>query len=183
MRLRAIGAVLSVVALACSDPRPSAQPIGENTIFSFAPVGPRTFLTEETAGDFDDRVRALLADEGVDAATKAYANRWVQPPGWETTVDAYGQPIDGDLYAKQGYPFRTNLVDPRSGVVVLAYTKEQPDPAVWMAQRNVRVSGRLEGYALQTPGLVILLDAEFRWNDQASGEHRDLIDPHSGRHG
>ncbi len=182
MMLRAIAAILSLVALACSDPRPSAQPIGESTIFSFAPVGPRAFLTEETAGDFDDRIRALLEDGGTDAATKAYANRWVQPPGWNATVDAFGEPTDDDLYAKQGYPFRTNLTEPQSGVVVLAYTKERPDPKFWTTRRNLHVSGRLEGYALQPPGLVILLDAEFRESEHGSGELQDESDAQSGRH-
>ncbi len=167
MKLRALAAALPMIALACSDPRPSAQPVDDGTIFSFAPVGPRAFLTEPTAGAFDGNIRGLLEAGGADAATKAYANRWVQPPGWEATVEAFGEPLEGDLYAKRGYPYRTNLIDPRSGVVVLAYTKERPAGELWATQRDVRVSGRLEGYALRPPGVVILLDAHMGATNEA----------------
>lgn len=174
MKLRALVAVLPMIALACSDPRPSAQPVDDGTIFSFAPVGPRAFLTEPTAGAFDGNIRGLLESGGADAATRAYANRWVQPPGWTATVEAFGEPLETDLYAKRGYPYRTNLVEPRSGVVVLAYTKERPAAELWAAQRDVRVSGRLEGYALRPPGVVILLDAHLGETDDGADAPESL---------
>ena len=38
---------------------------------------------------------------------------------------------------------------------------EPPAAEVWQQQADVRVSGRLEGYARRPPGVVILLDAKL----------------------
>lgn len=149
------------VLLACSGPGTHPEPTDEGTIVTFAPVGDRAFLVEESPGALHERLRALLQTGPPDRATKVYANRWVQPPGWRARVEAFGEPKDGDLFARMGYPYRTNLVAPGTGVAVLAYSKRPPSTEVWQARADVRVSGRLEGYARRPPGVVILLDAEF----------------------
>ena len=155
-------AVLALLALAaCADPATRAAGFDEGTIFTFAPVGPRAFLTEADPTALADALRRRIEGAGPTDATRRYANRWIQPPGWSATVQAFGEPRDGDLYASRGYPYRTNLVDSRSGVIVLAYTREPPPIDVWKANQSVRVSGRLEGYARQARGIVILLDARL----------------------
>lgn len=161
MTNRLLVIALSLVTFACSGPAPEPAPIDDGTIFTFAPVGPRAFLTEPDAGTLDRGLRGLLDGAGPEEATRAYANRWVQPPGWVAMVAEFGEPTEDDLYVKRGYPFRTNLVDPETGTLVLAYTKEAPPAGVWQARRNVHVSGRLEGYASRAQGVVILLDAGF----------------------
>jgi len=164
-----VTAVSSMLLLACSGPPPAPVEVGDSTIFTFAPVGPQAFLAEPDAGALDRALRDMLETAGTDGATRALANRWVQPPGWAATVEAFGEPTDGDLYASRGYPYRTNLVDAASGVVVLAYTKERPAADVWKPNSNVHVSGRLEGYARQAPGIVILLDASLQEASAAEG--------------
>lgn len=162
MPIRSACAALAVLLLmtACRSETPPA-PSDDGRIFGFAPVGPETFLTEPDPASLHGNLQELLDDGGPRALTQAYPNRWVQPPGWTATVEGFGEPTSGDLYAKRGYPYRTNLVDPGSGVVLLAYTKERPAQSVWAPQRTVRVSGRLEGYARKAPGVLILLDAAF----------------------
>ncbi|MDG2307548.1 MAG: hypothetical protein P8R42_23420 [Candidatus Binatia bacterium] len=156
-----LAAALSLLLLGCSGYGPPPAPIDEGAIFTFAPVGPQTFLVETDPAELDRRLRGLIENGGPDDATRAYANRWVQPPGWKATVEAFGEPTEGDLYGPRGYRYRTNLVHPASGVIVLAYTKQQPDEAVWKQNESVQVSGRLEGYVRQAPGIVILLDAKL----------------------
>ncbi len=176
----AVAAISSLLLLACSGPSPAPVPLDDGTIFTFAPVGPQTFLNEPNPGALDKSLRGLLAGGGPDEATRAYSNRWVQPPGWLATVDAFGEPTAGDLYASTGYPYRTNLVDPVSGVVVLAYTKEQPADDLWKAQQAVQVSGRLEGYARQASGIVILLDAKLEGTGGDASEEASVAVPAPG---
>ena len=156
-----IAAVFLLAVTSCQTGPEPASPTDDGTIFTFAPVGPQTFLTEGTPASLHQNLGRLLDDGGPAGATRAYPNRWVQPPGWTARVVAFGEPADGDLYSRQGYPYRTNLVDPDSGVVVLAYTKDRPAETVWEPERTVQVAGRLEGYARSGPGVVILLDAEL----------------------
>lgn len=156
-------AALALLLIACSGPGPAPEPkaLDDGTIVTFAPVGPKAFLADGEPGPLHERLRVMLESGEPDRATKTYANHWVQPPGWRAKVEAFGEPMEGDLYSDRGYPYRTNLVAPDSGVVVLAYTKEPPSPDVWEAQKEVQVRGRLEGYARRAPGVVILLDAEI----------------------
>lgn len=163
VRIAIVGG-LSTMILACSGPAPEPAPatMDDETIVTFAPVGDRAFLVEEDPGALHQRLRTMLENGQPDRATRAYANRWVQPPGWSATIEAFGEPADGDLFSDMGYPYRTNLVAPGSGVVVLAYTKEAPPAELWKAEMNVQVNGRLEGYARRPPGVVILLDAELQ---------------------
>lgn len=158
-----ITASFTLLLIACSGPGPAPEPeaLDDGTIVTFAPVGPKAFLAEDEPGPLHERLRVMLENRQPDLATKTYANHWVQPPGWRAKVEAFGQPMEGDLYSDRGYPYRTNLVAPDSGVIVLAYTKEPPSPEVWQAQKDVQVRGRLEGYAARAPGVVILLDAEL----------------------
>lgn len=163
MKVRVAVLGLSALLVACTGPAPSTppEPPDDGTIVTFAPVGAKSFLVEGDPGSLHERLRVMLENGHPDRATKAYANRWVQPPGWRATVEAFGEPAEGDLFAEMGFPYRTNLVAPGSGVIVLAYTKEPPPADVWLAQADVQVSGRLEGYARRPPGVVILLDAQL----------------------
>jgi hypothetical protein len=151
----------AALALGCMSPPTDAPlPAGEDVLLSFAPIGPEAFLVETTPAELESRLRWLAVTAGPREISTVFSNQWVPPPGWRATVSAHGEVLPGDLFGDRGYAWRTNLVDPESGVAVLAYTRTPPGEPV-APLRDVRVSGRLEGWSRQGAGILILVDATF----------------------
>ncbi|MBM4266797.1 MAG: hypothetical protein FJ144_09320 [Deltaproteobacteria bacterium] len=143
-----------------SPPTDAPLPAGEDALLSFAPIGPGAFLVETNPAELEGRLRRLAVTAGPREISTAFSNQRVPPPGWRATVSAFGEVLPGDLFGDRGYAWRTNLVDPVSGVTVLAYTRTPPGEPV-APLRDVRVSGRLEGWSRQGAGVLILVDSTF----------------------
>lgn len=157
----ALGACTLAAGCSPGGTGPQRRPPSDEQLFLFGGADSRAELAETSPAAMRAALQRLTdGGSGPDVAS-AYGNHWIADPGWNAAVEASGEPEDGDLLVAEGYRYRTNLVDPESGVTIFAYAKTPPPAGLGATDGRVLVHGRLKGYARKGSGVIVLSDASF----------------------